>query len=389
MDKELKKMFDKVKIGLMMKGSIFLSTITFSVKHVFTEDLPTAGTDGLSIMYNPDFFKALTVKERIGLLAHETWHIALSHMLRIGDRDKILFNMAGDYVINLMLDKAGFTLPKEALLDNKYRDWSTIQVYDDLVLNKKKPPENYQPDIIELEDSPGNDPGDKDKSGNTQLAQTNVSKKELEETIKNILVKAATQSKMQKDEPGSIPGEVERMIDELINPKLDYTELLRRFMDSHIKDDYSWGRPNRRYLPDFYLPSQNSEALSSLTIAIDTSGSITDDDMLKMLSEINHIYEHYKPEILTILDCDWEIHNIHEVTRDSNIEITQLRFSGGGGTSFKPVIDYCKEHETKVLVYFTDLYASPVKEDPGFPIVWLCYSDHEPAKIGETVYYDP
>ena len=90
------------KIDLMTK-SVFLSTICLSLKHRFTEEIPTAATNGLSIIYNPDFLNGLTAQERTGLLAHEVWHVAFNHLTRIGERDRMIWNKAGDYVINLML----------------------------------------------------------------------------------------------------------------------------------------------------------------------------------------------------------------------------------------------------------------------------------------------
>ena len=378
--KELNKLLSKAKVGLMMHGSVFLSTITFSVKHVFSKDIPTAGTDGSSIVYNPDYFKGLTDTERIFLLAHETWHIALSHMLRVGNRDKLIYNMAGDYVINLMLSKAGYTVIKEGLLNNKYSDWSTTQVYNDLIHNQVKPPPSYKPDILEVKPSTGTG---KNKSKNQSIEQA---KKKLENDIKTILVNANTQSKMQNEKPGSVPGEIRRLIDDLINPKLNWDELLHRFMDANTKNDYTWTRPNRRYLPDFYLPSQHSETINNITVAIDTSGSVSKSALKKMLSEVDYIREKYKPTLLTILDCDYKIHNIHKVT-DPTISLLDLKFSGGGGTSFTPVFDYCDKHNTNILLYFTDLYGKDITRNVNYNVLWLCYSEHAPSSCGETIYY--
>ena len=89
------------KIDLMTK-SVFLSTICLSLKHELTDKLPTAGTNGISILYNPEFLEKLTAQERTGLLAHEVWHVAFNHLSRINDRDRVTWNKAGDYVINFI-----------------------------------------------------------------------------------------------------------------------------------------------------------------------------------------------------------------------------------------------------------------------------------------------
>ena len=90
---------------------------------------------------------------------------------------------------------------------------------------------------------------------------------------------------------------------------------------------------------------------------------------------------------MTILDCDSSIHNIYEI--DSSIDILSLSFTGGGGTRFKPVLDYVTEHPAQALVYFTDLYGESTLEEVEYPVLWVCNSSHVPASIGETVYIDP
>lgn len=368
MEAELKK----AKIGLLTSGSVFLSTVCFNLVHRFTEEIPTAATDGKSVLFNPDFFKKQDKDQKIGLLAHETWHVALMHLTRRGDKDPTIYNIAGDFVINLLLVDAGFKIPEGGCYDRKYKGYTTEQVYEELIQNPEDIPQDINIDLME--------------GGLNGGELSPEQRQSLESEIKTILVKAETQARMA-NQAGEIPGEVLRIIDDLINPKLNWKELLQRYVSAKIKEDYSWTRPNRRHFPRFYLPSLYSDAIGHITIAIDTSGSITDADITAMLTEIKNLYEEYKPSKLTIMDCDWSIHNVYEVERDNLEDILDLKFTGGGGTSFEPVIDYCKNHETQVLVYFTDLYADPIEEELDFDVIWLCYSGHEPAIIGETVYY--
>ena len=353
------------KIELMTK-SVFLSTICLSLKHKFTDALPTAGTDGLTIMYNPEFFANLTAAERTGLLAHEVWHVAFNHFARVNGRDKRTWNIAGDYVINLMLHEAGYKLPQGGLLDKQYKDMSTEEVYELVKQDEENQPE-YDNFIEDLLDAPD---GTKEA--------------DVFDKVTDVIIQAQIQSKAAGKEHGEIPGEIARAIDELINPKLPWNQLLTRFLTSMIKDDYTWTRPNKRFFPQHYLPSQHSPTIGDIVVAIDTSGSVTDEDLLEMLSEIQDIRDIYKPESLKIIDCDWEIHNVFTVDKHDNI--LNLKFTGGGGTSFQPVIDYCDAHQPQLLIYFTDLYAEELAEEPTYPIMWICNSDHEPAPFGETIY---
>jgi len=75
MDKELQVISNKTKVGLMTKGSVFITTVLFSLKQTWSTDVPTAGTNGISLVINPDWFKSMTPEQRIGLLAHEAWHV--------------------------------------------------------------------------------------------------------------------------------------------------------------------------------------------------------------------------------------------------------------------------------------------------------------------------
>ena len=378
----MEKIFNKAKVGLMRNASVFLSTVTFSLQHRFSDEIPTAGTDGLSVIYNPEWFKSLGEEERIGLMAHEVWHVVFAHMTRRGNRDPKIWNYAGDHVINNLLLQSKFKLPEPRLCDTKYAGWGTVAVYDDLIEKGTQPNKDFVCDIL----SPGSmTAGDEDADEQTGPGKT---ASDVENQIKGMLVKANTTSKMSGESQGALPGEATRMMDELLNPKLNYDEILHRFMDDQAKDDYSWTRPNRRYMPDFYLPGQYSEALGHITVAIDTSGSVSDEDMKKMLSEINYIRERYKPKMLVVMDCDWDVYHVHEMDENDDRSILDLELKGGGGTAFEPVMKKCSEMETNLLIYFTDLYADPIKEEQPFPIVWLCHSNHEPAEIGETIYFD-
>ena len=187
---------------------------------------------------------------------------------------------------------------------------------------------------------------------------------------------------------GDLPAELQRHIQKLLNPALPWEEILARFMQDQAKNDYAWTKPNKRFMPDFYMPSMFSERLEHLTFAIDTSGSVTSKDMVAMLTEINYIQDTLKPHRMTILDCDTQIHNVYEV--HEGMDIQELQFSGGGGTSCTPVIEFCEQNKTTALVYFTDLYMSEYPHPIDFPLLWIVYNNPNRTKvqIGEITHYD-
>ena len=158
-------------------------------------------------------------------------------------------------------------------------------------------------------------------------------------------------------------------------------------MFSKTKEDYSWSRPNRRYFPEYYLPSQYSENLDNITIAIDTSGSITEEDLNKIISEISYIQDVLQPNSMTIFDCDVKIHNIHNVKQGDII--SDLTFNGGGGSNTNPVFEYLKDKPTTVLIYLTDLYVILPEEFPTFPVLWIVYDNPEATvPFGDIIHYE-
>lgn len=364
MSEELENKLLKAKIDLMTR-SAFISTITLSLNHIITTDVPTAAISGTTVKYNPNFIKNMSTTQFAALIAHECWHLAFQHAARKGPRDHFMWNVAGDYAINHMLNKGGFEIGSDWLISTKYNDeWSTDAIYEDLIKNKPEiDPDKF---MFDLEDCP---------AGPDRHSE-----------ITDIVVKARTQSQISGEDPGMIPNEIARMIDELINPKLPWPVILNRFLDQRTRDEYSWGRRNRRY-QRAYLPSLNSIGLGHLTFAIDTSGSIDDKELQEMLSEIQGVRDVYNPEHMTIIDCDAVIHNVFEV--DQNTDILSLKFTGNGGTRFKPVLDYVAKHPTQALIYFTDLYGEEKMDPVEYPLLWICNSDHGPACIGETVYANP
>ena len=368
--KELEGKLLKAKIELMTR-SAFISTIALSMQHIITDATRTADVNGAIIRYNPEFLKGQTIAQFAGLMAHECWHVAYQHMARRGDRDPIIWNCAGDYIINSMLTKAGFEIPTGGLLDKKYNpddDWSTDTVYDDLMEEHK----DFDTETLMLDLREGEGGGMEGPA--------------LDSKVTNIIVRARTQSQMSGKAAGEIPDEIERLINELLNPKLPWPVILHKFLDQRVREAYSWARKNRRYPSDTYLPSLHSYGLGHLTFAIDTSGSIEDEKLQEMLSEIKGIQEVFNPEHMTVIDCDSEIHQVHDI--DQTTDILSLNFHGGGGTRFQPVLDYVAEHPTQALIYFTDLYGESDLDPVEYPILWICNSDHEPAPIGETVYVD-
>jgi predicted metal-dependent peptidase len=358
----------KAKIHLMARpDSVFFTTLCFSLRHVFRDDIPTARTDGKLIEYSPRFFmEECTPEVRVSLLLHETMHVAYMHMVRGNlpgiDWDK--FNRAADYVINLQLRDRGFPIPDTWLCEEKYRGLSVEEVYKIL---PDDPKSQHMKDLVPIGD-PADLPG-------------------LTSEIQDILIRASMASKMANDKPGTIPGDIEIFLDKLLNPKLPWHRILQKYLQSFAKTDYSFARPNRRFFPKAYLPSMRSNCLMDIAIAIDTSGSVTDKDFLRFISEAHGILKMMKPNKITLIQFDTAIKAVNEVRNVE--ELMAVKFTGRGGTDITDVVEWTNVNKPQLLLMFTDGYFRFPSEETKVPVIWLIH-DHPKftSRFGKVIHYD-
>ncbi|RLB94679.1 MAG: hypothetical protein DRH26_00560 [Deltaproteobacteria bacterium] len=369
------------KITLMMqKNTVFYTTILFSLKQTITDALSTAATDGKSLLINPVFFNNLTPNERLTLLAHEVLHVAFDHMHRIGERDPQLWNYAADYVINYVLVEAGYTLPKGGLHDIKYGNKTTEAVYD--LLNNKTETEKIQLFASGGKNNPMNG---NDITYPKEGAKDQVTKDEVTE----IVLRATTQAKAMGQAPGSVPGEIAIELEKTLNPPLPWYVILNNYLTDISKDDYSFRRPNRRFLPKHYLPTAHSEAIPNIAIAVDASGSVSPEEFNTFISKIAEIQEVMQPKKITVIGFDTKIKNVQELEGQEN-PFTKLKFTGRGGTNITPIHDWVDKNKPTLLLVFTDgKFQERDPVDPSIPIIWLIHDNPTWAsKCGRVITYD-
>ena len=369
------------KITMMMqKNTVFYTTILFSLKQIILSDIPTAATDGKRLLVNPAFFLDLTSNERITLLAHEILHVALDHMHRCGDRDPQPWNIAGDYVINGHLDHAGYTLPKGGLRDKQYDDKTTEQVYD--ILHKK----NKQ----QIEDLLGKCTAGSMNGNDIQYPKDAAPGQEVtQDEVTAIILRAQTQAKAVGQPPGSIPGEIQIELAKIIRPALPWHVILQNYLTNLAKNDYSLRRPNRRFLPDHYLPTPYSEAMTEVGVAVDSSGSVSDHDFNVFISKISEIQETMQPKKITVVAFDTNIKSVQQLTEQEN-PFRKLKFTGRGGTNIQPILQWAAEHKPTVMLVFTDgkfNHKPPV--DPRVPFIWLIHDNPKwTSDFGRVIHYN-
>jgi predicted metal-dependent peptidase len=366
----------KVKIALMeRRDSAFFTALCFSMKHVWDDTIPTAYCDGKEVHWSPHFFMDLANRdERIFLMIHEVMHAALLHIdpERCKGKDNRIWNIACDHVINLMLMDRGFKMPTgkwKGHGDVRFKGMSAEKVYDILVKEKCQD----QPMASDLQ-VPGS--GTKDSKEATA---------KLKRHIDQILVRAATQSRLGGDKPGTIPGQIEIYLKELLDPKLPWYTLLRRWFRDFDKTDFTWRRPNRRFFPDHHLPSLWGESMIDFVCAIDASGSVNDQQFHRLVSELSGIFRSCKPKRVTLLVFDTGIRSIHVIR--SIEELKRIKFTGRGGTNVHPVIEWANANKPQGLMVFSDGEFS-VYTTSKVPTLWVLYDRPQfTAPFGKVIHF--
>ena len=366
------------KIHLMRrKNTTFLTSLLFSLKQQFVgPELwasrgkePTAATDGFNLYIYGPWFKALSPEARIGLIAHELMHVAWNHMARGKGLDRGRYGIAADHIINITLTDSGLTIPEDGYCDYQYRGMSTKQIYDLLPEEEEHNGQSCGEDII-FDDQ--------------DMTPEEARAKEIE--ITNTIQKAMIASDMAGDAPGNVPGEIRRMIDKIFNPKLPWETVLQNYMSEYVKEDYSFSRPNRRYFPTFYLPSQHSERLTNISAALDLSGSITKKMLTAFLSELKYIWEVMRPMEMRIIGFDTKISDNHTITEGD--DILELEFTGGGGTKITPVLKYFNKTQPAISIIFSDMEFEHYLEEPMFDLLWVCIdNENEVPRHGRMIHY--
>ena len=360
--------FVKARSRLILDNPFF-GTLCLRLKPKEWEE-KTGATDGIHLFYNPKWFEKLTPIERVGFLAHEILHIVLLHHTRRQERHPTKWNVAADYAINNYLIKEGFILPKGGLVDDQYNDMTTENIYSVL----PEPPQGW--DAIALDMGGCGAVLDHPDLDGTQ-GTANTLEVELQVTV-NQAAEAAKAC-------GKLSGNLEEIISDLVDPKVNWKAVLARFLHANNKSDFTWTRPNRRFIANgMYLPALHNPCLDDICIAVDTSGSISEEELQQFTSETSSILHDLNPERVHFLQCDWDVCKDDEYTRESlPLKVT---YEGRGGTRFSPVIDYVNEKypNTSALVYLTDLESDDFGEKPSYPVLWVTTRKGE-APYGETI----
>ena len=356
--------------GVMMMGSTEV-----------VDEAITAYTDGINKKYGRTFLQTIcpTQAEVNGLILHENLHIGLRHHLHGADmfkEDGDKANKAADYVVNDMITEISkkypelVQLPKGGLYDPQYHNMSMREIYKLLKSKKGGGGGGGKPDK-EGEKGSGSGGGeyefDKHDFGKPM---TQEEAKEMDGKIDRAIREGALLA-------GRLGIDLPRSVTDLLNPVIDWKKELADFVTSSCKgkDEYTWRKFNRRLISnDIYLPTVENETIGEVVVAIDTSGSIGQEQLNEFASELVSICEAVSPDAVRILWWDTKVHGEQLFTDNYDQIGSMLKPLGGGGTRVSSVAEYINKKKINaecVLVFTDGFLESDVKWDISAPTLWM------------------
>jgi predicted metal-dependent peptidase len=392
---DLQRKLTKARSELVLDQPFFGTLLLRLKVEENAAETETLATDGKKLQYNPEYVDRLSLEELKAGLAHTIMHVALLHHTRRGARDPQLWNIAGDFAVNPILLGAGFKLPQPYIYAPEYEDMSAEAIYNKLQEQQDEKEgggqdeeqeqdqkEKYPPEAMigEVRDAPSpSDPTGERKATAAEMDQI--------ENETKVMVQQAAQAAASV---GKMPRGTELAIDELLEPRIPWREKLSRFLAETARNDYNWTIPNRRYIyHGVPLPALQHPEISEVVVMMDTSGSITKDQLTMMASEVMDLLSLYQsdPEIL-FLYLENQVAG-HE--RISAMEFPEnFNPVGGGGTDFRPGFDWLEEEEIdpNVVIYFTDGICQEFPEEPDYPVIWVLPFKNEAFDnpFGEVAY---
>jgi predicted metal-dependent peptidase len=356
--------------GVMMMGSTEV-----------VDEAITAYTDGINKKYGRTFLQTIcpTQAEVNGLILHENLHIGLRHHLHGADmfkEDGEKANKAADYVVNDMITEISkkypelVQLPKGGLYDPQYHNMSMREIYKLLKSKKGGGGGGGKPD---KEGEQGSGSG----NGEYEFDKHDFGKPMTQEEAKDMDGKIDRAIREGALLAGRLGIDLPRSVTDLLNPVIDWKKELADFVTSSCKgkDEYTWRKFNRRLISnDIYLPTVENETIGEVVVAIDTSGSIGQEQLNEFASELVSICDAVSPDAVRVLWWDTKVHGEQLFTDNYDQIGSMLKPLGGGGTRVSSVAEYINKKKINaecVLVFTDGFLESDVKWDISSPTLWM------------------
>ncbi|MHA2171932.1 MAG: vWA domain-containing protein [Candidatus Kariarchaeaceae archaeon] len=330
-----------------------------------------------------------------GILLHLVLHLIYQHHLRQKDRDPIIWRHAADLVIIQVFDHLqksneimiNLEFPPITSVSIEYRGLTTEQIYNLLAdsiedttdSSNSKTKENQLNEITQF----GSIVFDKCDLDQILVIENKLAPitQELNEQLFRGVLRSAYEWSMER---GELPGNLSMVMKDLLVPKIKWKEELSYFLQKTIVHDLSWTHPNKRLLSQgIYLPSNQKENIVIL-LAVDTSGSIHENELRQFLTEAQAILETIRNVRLIIVDCDAEIQQV--TTYEHGESVRRHKFKGQGGTDLRQAFDLISQYDVDLIIYFTDGQGPTPDRAPIIPVIWVLTTAETP-NFGKIIRY--
>lgn len=348
----------------------FYAELVLQMDRIITEHIPTAGVcvkGSIQLHVNPVFFSSLTTDEQVAILKHECKHILNDHIQRAKDLDPTIYEKSKDELDNMIngakhqliniaadcsINEGIPHVPKYAMMPQmfKLKSGQTMEWYVEN-LKKNKDMKN----ITEFD-------------GHSLWAESEGGKEELKEKIKKAVNEAAQKTRAA----GKMTANDELLIDKINYKPRDWKSDLKRFAARAIETalESSKKKRNRRY--GVMYPGVVKEEVLHIGVALDTSGSVSDEALCQFMAEVGNISKY---ATVTVVEADVEVKNAYVF--DSKKKYT---VAGGGGTAYQPSFDYFSKNTTvDGVIYFGDMDCFDEKLiKPKYPVLWAIVGPQKP-----------
>lgn len=380
MEEEYNRQFfdfvNKVNLSLMEDKDNFYGYFLIQMEKAIRFDMTSATSVSFKgakyiIYFNPIIFLELNMKQMETTIKHEILHIVSQHLIRAKEfKDKystLAINMAMDVVVNQYLNY----LPPYAIT------LEYINVKYNLKLEAYKTFEYYLEKIqTELDLQEEDDEGEEIDSNENLAVEFDIEKThdswDESDDIDEKTLKEFTQKVTNNSQKGSVPIYLDGMIKSLKNSKGEipwnlYLKKLMGTIESSKKKTIT--RRNRRQPSRLDLRGELRGHKAEIAVAIDISGSISDEEFKQAIKEVLSIVKSHNQEI-TIIECDKEIKRTYKV---KSVKDVKERIASGGSTEFSPVFQYANSKNINLLIYFTDGKGEEkLKVIPkGYKVLWV------------------
>lgn len=375
-----KRLLEKARAFIVLDYPFF-ATIMLKHPMVARFDIPTLAVSAKgTIYYNPAFVAQQSTEQIVWAICHEVLHYASGHAIRRGQRDHKKWNYAGDMWINDTLNDSGVGQKIPGCVDVPgSKDRTVEDIYASFPPDDPDGPDGDGPNNGN-NTGQGNDPLQGDIESDDNLSDSD--KAEIDGNRKIEISEAAQVAKMK----GKLPGVLQKFAEDTVQSKTPWYDILERYMTERCAVDQSWARPNRRYAPDFYLPSiADGAQMGEVVIQVDISGSVSRQEIRHYNGHMKRIVEQCRPSKVHVIYTDTAVQT-HEVF--DKPEDVEIQFYSGGGTDMCAGFEYIADKgiEPEVVVTLTDGY-TPFPESTDVPSIW-CISSHEESPVGVNIHFD-